>query len=232
VVFSGSVYDSQCSTLAPCCCYSISSRLLSFKMSDAEKPQPVDDEHPEESDLTYVPPPQKSIGELLAADQEDESLRKYKEALLGHAVSGSIVIEPNNPEKVLVRKLVLISEGQTEKVLDLTGDISQLKKTVFTIKEGVQYKICIEFFVQHEIVTGLKYVQRTYRKGIQVDKMTHMVGSYAPKKEMQSYTTPLEDAPSGLLARGQYNVTSLFTDDDKHEHLRWEWAFEIKKDWQ
>jgi len=49
---------------------------------------------------------------------------------------------------------------------------------------------------------------------------------------MQSYTTPLEDAPSGLLARGQYNVTSVFTDDDKHEHLKWEWAFEIKKDWE
>ena len=115
-------------------------------------------------------------------------------------------LEPNNPEKVLVRKLVLVSEGQPEKVLDLTGDISKLKKKVFCIKEGVQYKIRIEFFVQHEIVTGLKYVQKTYRKGIQgimnnmscfsyadllhgewlciyfvffmfaVDKMTHMVG--------------------------------------------------------
>jgi len=200
-------------------------------MSDAEKPQSLDDEQ-EEIVSAYVPPPQKSIGELIAADQEDESLRKYKEALLGNAVSEAIVIEPNNPEKVLVRKLVLVSEGQPEKVLDLTGDISKLKKTVFTIKEGVQYKIRIEFFVQHEIVTGLKYVQKTYRKGIQVDKMTHMVGSYAPKKEMQSYTTPLEDAPSGLLARGQYNVTSVFTDDDKHEHLKWEWAFEIKKDWE
>jgi len=199
-------------------------------MSDAEKPQL--DEQQEEVVSTYIPPPQKSIGELIAADQEDESLRKYKEALLGNAVSEQIVIEPNNPEKVLVRKLVLVSEGQPEKVLDLTGDISKLKKKVFCIKEGVQYKIRIEFFVQHEIVTGLKYVQKTYRKGIQVDKMTHMVGSYAPKKDMQSYTTPLEDAPSGLLARGQYNVTSVFTDDDKHEHLKWEWAFEIKKDWE
>ena len=62
---------------------------------------------------------------------------------------------------------MLVSEGQAEKVLDLTGDISKLKKTIFTIKEGVQYKIRIEFFVQHEIVTGLKYVQKTYRKGIQ-----------------------------------------------------------------
>jgi len=53
-----------------------------------------------------------------------------------------------------------------------------------------------------------------------VDKMTQMVGSYAPKKDLQSYTTPVEDAPSGMLARGHYTVNSLFTDDDGHEHLK------------
>ncbi|KAI9552993.1 hypothetical protein GHT06_020880 [Daphnia sinensis] len=188
-------------------------------------------DHHDEVASSYVPPPPKSIGELVAADQEDESLRKYKETLLGNAIAENIVIEPGNPKKVLVKKLVLVSEGQTEKTLDLSGDLSQLKQTVFTIKEGVQYRIRIEFFVQHEIVTGLKYIQKTYRKGIQVDKMTHMVGSYAPKKDLQSYTTPLEDAPSGLLYRGHYTVSSLFTDDDQNEHLKWEWSFEIKKDW-
>lgn len=66
-----------------------------------------------------------------------------------------------------MKKLVLVSEGQTEKTLDLSGDLSQLKQTVFIIKEGVQYRIRIEFYVQHEIVTGLKYVQKTYRKGLQ-----------------------------------------------------------------
>nr|CAH0107348.1 unnamed protein product [Daphnia galeata] len=185
-------------------------------MSSAE--QPHEEEHHDEVASSYVPPPPKSIGELVAADQEDESLRKYKETLLGNAIAENIVI-------------VLVSEGQTEKTLDLSGDLSQLKQTVFTIKEGVQYRIRIEFYVQHEIVTGLKYIQKTYRKGIQVDKMTHMVGSYAPKKDLQSYTTPLEDAPSGLLYRGHYTVSSLFTDDDQNEHLKWEWSFEIKKDW-
>lgn len=62
--------------------------------------------------------------------------------------------------------------------------------------------------------------------------MTHMVGSYPPKLEMQSYTTPSEEAPSGMLCRGHYTVHSLFTDDDKNEHLKWEWSFEISKDWK
>lgn len=50
--------------------------------------------------------------------------------------------------------------------LDLTGDISQLKKHTFVIKEGVSYRIRIDFVVQREIVHGLKYVQKTYRVGV------------------------------------------------------------------
>ena len=37
--------------------------------------------------------------------------------------------------------------------------------------------------------------------------------------------------PSGLLFRDKYKVKSTFTDDDKNEHLKYEWSFELKKDW-
>lgn len=50
--------------------------------------------------------------------------------------------------------------------LDLTGDLSQLKKQVFVIKEGVSYRIRIDFIVQREIVHGLKYIQKTHRLGV------------------------------------------------------------------
>lgn len=43
-------------------------------------------------DSTYQPPPSKTIEEILATDQEDESLRKYKEALLGAAQTETIVV--------------------------------------------------------------------------------------------------------------------------------------------
>lgn len=43
-------------------------------------------------DTNYQPPPQKTIEEIVAADQEDESLRKYKEALLGAAQSEKIIV--------------------------------------------------------------------------------------------------------------------------------------------
>lgn len=50
---------------------------------------PVEGE--EEHDANYQPPPQKTIEEIMAADAEDESLRKYKEALLGEAQSEKII---------------------------------------------------------------------------------------------------------------------------------------------
>ncbi|KAJ3645537.1 hypothetical protein Zmor_023184 [Zophobas morio] len=199
-----------------------------MSQGDVTTPDEFDHEH----DSNYRPPPEKTIEEILQADQDDESLRKYKETLLGQAQTGPVVVEPDNPRKVIVKKLVLVVTDRPELALDLTGDLSKLKKQTFIIKEGVSYRIRIEFFVQREIVHGLKYLQKTSKVGIPVDKMTHMVGSYAPKTEIQSYTTPPEDAPTGLLARGSYTVHSLFTDDDKNEHLKWEWCFEIKKDWK
>ena len=45
--------------------------------------------------------------------------------------------------------------------------------------------------------------------------------------------TPVEpeSAPSGMLGRGHYEASSMFTDDDKNEYLKFKWAFDIKKDW-
>ena len=187
---------------------------------------------PEDEVPGYVAPAQKSLDTILQTDEDDEALKKYKAALLGSAATGDrIVVDQNNPNNVIVKKLALIVDGRPDMELDLTEDLAKIKKKSFAIKEGIQFRIRIDFFVQREIVAGLKYVQKTSRLGVTVDKMTHMVGSYAPKKELQSYTTPWDDAPSGMAGRGTYSVSSLFTDDDKKEYLKWGWHIEIKKDW-
>jgi len=178
----------------------------------------------------YKPPADKSIDDIINADQEDDSLNRSK-ASLG-LESGAIVVFPDDPRQVIVQKLALVSEGQPDREIDLTQDLEEIKKKTFVLKEGVKFRIRIEFVVQREIVTGLKYVQRTTRKSVPVDKMVHMVGSYAPKAEAHQYLTPFEDAPSGMLGRGTYRVTSCFTDDYKNEHLKWEWSLEVKKDWE
>jgi len=205
-------------------------------MSEEEiTPYSGSDHEEDDEKRKYKPPPEKSMSEMLQQDSNDESLRKYKETLLGSSsnIGTPVIIDPNDDRRVLVRKLALCVKDRDDLELDLTrGDLEKLKEEPLTIKEGITYRIRIDFQVQREIVTGLKYVQKTYRKGIQVDKMTHMVGSYAPMEATQSYTTTAEDAPSGLLSRGTYNVKSIFTDDDNHEHLKWDWSFTIKKDWE
>lgn len=66
---------------------------------------------------------------------------------------------------------------------------------------------------------------------VSVDKSSLMVGSYGPKAEPQEFLTQPEEAPKGMLARGHYTSKSKFLDDDKNIYLEWEWAFDIKKDW-
>ena len=41
-----------------------------------------------------------------------------------------------------------------------------------------------------------------------------------------------DEAPSGLLARGHYDAVSKFVDDDDHTHLKFEWSFDIAKEWK
>lgn len=65
-------------------------------MSEAPNVSEVADEVDQLSlDANYKPPPQKTINEILEADKEDESLRRYKEALLGSAAGGANVIVGN-----------------------------------------------------------------------------------------------------------------------------------------
>ncbi|XP_061513389.1 rho GDP-dissociation inhibitor 1 isoform X1 [Anopheles gambiae] len=134
-------------------------------MSTEKEMNPAEVEQ-EEHDSNYQPPPQKTIEEIMAADAEDESLRKYKEALLGEAQAEKIIFDESDPRKVIVKKLALLVADRDPMELDLTGDLTKLKKNVFVIKEGIQYKIRIDFVVQREIVHGLKYVQKTYRMGV------------------------------------------------------------------
>ena len=62
-----------------------------------------------------------------------------------------------------------------------------------------------------------------------------MIGSYSPNttdKPVHEKKFAAEEAPSGMMARGHYDATSRFVDDDGTDHLRFDWSFDITKDWQ
>ncbi|XP_033097335.1 rho GDP-dissociation inhibitor 1-like [Anneissia japonica] len=177
----------------------------------------------------YKAPAKATLEEIAQKDQDDESLQKYKKALLGGDVTDIVTKDGPN---VVVEKMALLSEHKVVKEVDLTGDLSKIKDTPFVIKEGAEFQIQVTFRVNREIVSGLRYSQGTYRKGIRVDKSSFMVGSYGPKNEAHKYVTAIDEAPKGLIARGHYTVKSKFTDDDRISHLEWEWTFDVKKDWE
>lgn len=91
-----------------------------------------------------------------------------------------------------------------------------------------------EFVVQHDVLSGLKYIQVVKRKGVRVGKDQEMIGSFPPNttdRTVHVKKFPEEEAPSGMLARGHYEVTSRFADDDNVTHLEFNWAFDITKNW-
>mmetsp|Transcript_46573 Transcript_46573/g.74977 ORF Transcript_46573/g.74977 Transcript_46573/m.74977 type:complete len:213 (+) Transcript_46573:3-641(+) len=179
-----------------------------------------------------------SVEELMNKDSEDESLRKYKEQLLGAAAKGQTATDPNDKRRVVITELKIIFEdrpgGDVTYALNTQEDVLAMKKKPFIMKEKCHYQIQITFRVQHEIVSGLKFVNKFYKAGIRVAKEETMLGSYAPNAEPYSVTVPRNDwdeAPAGFFARGGFGAKSLFIDDDNQTHLEYEYSFELKSGW-
>lgn len=110
-------------------------------------------------------------------DSNDESLQRYKESLgLG---GGKDLSDPNDRRVCIIKKLSMQSPGRPAVTIDLAapGSETTLKDKPFKIKEGSKFTMVAEFNVQHEILSGLQYVQIVKRKGIKVSKDSEMLVS-------------------------------------------------------
>jgi Rho GDP-dissociation inhibitor len=154
---------------------------------------------------------------------KQESLRKWKESL---GVGATVVGATSDPRKVIVHALALEVQDRTDVSIDLsTPDaLAKLKDQTLVVKEGAEYRLKVVFKIQNEVVSGLKYLHVVKRAGIKVDKVEEMIGSYGPSPDLYTKKFQLEEAPSGMLARGSYKVKSRFMDDDGTCHLEWEWV--------
>ncbi|KAJ3085358.1 hypothetical protein HK102_000072 [Quaeritorhiza haematococci] len=181
----------------------------------------------------YRPGEKKTIQELAQLDQGDESLRKWKESLGLKGAAPAAPVASNDPRKVVIESLAMEVAGRTDVVMDLSSQatLDKLQSTSMTIKEGIEYRLKVKFRVNHDVISGLKYLHVVKRKGIKVDRMEEMIGSYGPSGESYEKKFLPEEAPSGMIARGHYNVKSKFVDDDNVTHLEFAWSFDIKKDW-
>ncbi|KAK2766876.1 hypothetical protein FQN54_006190 [Arachnomyces sp. PD_36] len=181
----------------------------------------------------FVVGEKKTVEEYKKLDEHDESLKRWKASL---GLGENSLTDPNDPRKCIIKSLSLEVEDRPDITIDLSqpGAVDELKNKPFTIKEGATFRIKATFLVQHEVLSGLQYVQVVKRKGVRVSKDQEMLGSYAPnttEKPIYEKKFNPDEAPSGMLARGHYNALSKFVDDDDHTHLKFEWSFDIAKDW-
>ncbi|XP_028756848.1 rho GDP-dissociation inhibitor 1-like [Neltuma alba] len=172
--------------------------------------------------------PKCSLKDQLEKDKDDESLRRWKEQLLG-SVDMENVGETLEPE-VKVLSLSIISPGRDDIVLPIPED-GNPKGLWFTLKEGSHYRLKFAFQVSNNIVSGFKYTNTVWKTGMKVDSAKEMLGTFSPQAEPYTHEMPEETTPSGMFARGQYSAKSRFVDDDNKCHLEINYTFDIRKEW-
>ncbi|GJR96601.1 Rho GDP-dissociation inhibitor 1-like protein [Tanacetum coccineum] len=172
--------------------------------------------------------PQCTLKDQLEKDKDDESLRKWKEQLLGN-VDINDVGESLEPE-VKILSLSILSPGRSDIVLAIPTD-GKPKGSWFTLKEGSRYSLRFSFQVKHNIVSGLKYTNNVWKTGVKVDNTKQMLGTFSPQQEAYTYDMPEETTPSGYFARGSYSAKTKFVDDDNKCYLEISYTFDIRKDW-
>ncbi|KAI4334861.1 hypothetical protein L6164_013569 [Bauhinia variegata] len=196
--------------------------------TETEAEEEDDDDSKLESDRELDLGPQFSLREQLEKDKDDESLRKWKEQLLG-SVDMSTVGESKDPE-VKIESLTIVCPGRPDVVLPIPFT-AEPKKSLFILKEGSQYQLKFTFTVSNNIVSGLKYTNIVWKTGVKVDSTKKMLGTFSPQQEPYTCELKEETTPSGLFARGSYTAKTKFVDDDGKCYLDVSYHFEIQKNW-
>lgn len=110
--------------------------------------------------------PQVPLKEQLELDKDDESLRRWKEQLLGQ-VDTEQLGETAEPE-VKVLNLTILSPDRPDLVLPIPF-VPDEKGYAFALKDGSTYSFRFSFIVSNNIVSGLKYTNTVWKTGVRGD---------------------------------------------------------------
>lgn len=177
-----------------------------------------------------------TVEEILARDTEDESLVKYKQALLGSAAFGDRG-NISDPRRLVIDefRVVFAPEDNTPDIVHSFTTLEGLKRLEtegVVMKEGARFKLRIIFRVQHEIIVGVKFVNNTASLLMnETEDLT--LGSYPPGSTAHVFEFPKWDyseAPKGIMYRGTYKVVNYFVDSEHNKHLEFKYELKIVKD--
>ncbi|CAN4106684.1 unnamed protein product [Withania somnifera] len=208
--------------------HEVNENKVSRQMSESSM-YTTEDEDEDENVKKIELGPQCTLKETFEKDKDDESLRRWKEQLLG-SVDINAVGESLDPE-VKILSLEIKSPGRTDIVLSIPEN-GKPQSPWFVLKEGSKYSLKFTFQVNNNIVTGLKYTNTVWKTGMKVDSMKEMIGAFSPQAEPYTHEMPEETTPSGIFARGSYVARTKFLDDDNKCYLEINYTFDIKKEWQ
>ncbi|KAL0221816.1 hypothetical protein RCL1_001670 [Eukaryota sp. TZLM3-RCL] len=170
-----------------------------------------------------------SLEAALQSDANDESLNKWKEALLAEAgnIGGQRVV-------TLTSFSLVFANGDPEITIPLNDPaaLEKLASSPIELKENVQFRYRVVFNVGGDILSGLTFLASVYRLKIRVMKQQYMLGSYAPRTSDHEVVFPqgFDEwlvTPSGFTGRGTYNTRVLFTDDDSQRHFDFSFSFKV-----
>lgn len=199
---------------------------MSRQMSENSISVTEDEEDDEDRKIELGP--QYTLKEQFEKDKDDESLRRWKEQLLG-SVDFESVGESLEPE-VKILSLAIKTPSRPDIVLSVPEN-GRPKGSWFTLKEGSRYSLQFSFQVRNNIVSGLKYTNTVWKTGLKVDSTKMMLGTFSPQAEPYTQELPEDATPSGFFARGSYSAKSKFVDDDNKCYLEINYTFDIGKEW-
>ncbi|CAF2134155.1 hypothetical protein HID58_013658 [Brassica napus] len=201
------------------------------RMNSESSLSPTEDDDDDDEDRKPELGPMIALKEQLEKDKDDESLRRWKEQLIG-VVDLEDVGETSDPV-VKILHLTVRSPDRDEMVLTIPDDgVPNPKGPWFTIKEGSKYTLVFNFRVTNNIVSGLRYNNTVWKTGVKVDSTKAMLGTFSPQAEPYQHVMPEETTPSGIFARGSYSARTKFIDDDNKCYLEINYTFDIRKNWQ
>ena len=174
----------------------------------------------------------KTAQDYLNTQDDDESLRKWKESLLGDAANADPALtHPKDDPRLVIPKefKVVIENGPTHTYnLEDKASLEDLKKKGYTLTEGQTFHYELKFLVHHDLVLGLRLKTKS-KKMLAKQEAVFDIGSYPPT--IAPIEKVLEDCevPTGAMTRGEYKVTNTIEDDMGRTHIKFDSKFKIVK---
>jgi len=167
-------------------------------------------------------------------EENDPALRQY---LISLGIDPNYVPPENDERRVVIQEFSIIFSDHDQPItlrLENAEDVAGAKDHPFIVKEGCHFKVRVIFKVQHDVLLGFQIHNTISKGGVKIAKDKEMLGTYPPKNDAQTCDVPRNgwnEAPKGILGRGEYKSKMRFMDDDGACHLEFDYILKIAKNW-